>query len=54
MYSLSDFRKLLGSAAEGLSDDELIAIRALEYAVADLIIDDWMRERNPPRSDIQN
>jgi hypothetical protein len=42
---LLDFRKLLGSAAEVLSDDELIAIRDLEYALADLIIDRWLQER---------
>jgi hypothetical protein len=46
MYSLPEFRKLLGSTADGLSDDEVIAIRTLEYAVADLIIDRWLQERS--------
>jgi hypothetical protein len=54
MYSLSEFRKLLGPAADGVLDEKIIAIRALEYALADLIIDQWLlRERSRPEADVR-
>jgi len=54
MYSLREFRRLLGAAADGLSDDEIIAIRTLECALADVIIDLWLRERSQSRTDMRH
>jgi hypothetical protein len=46
MISLGEFKKLLGKAAEGLTDAEIEGIRALEYRVADATFDIWLRDRN--------
>jgi hypothetical protein len=49
MISLAEFRKLLGKAADGLSDAEIKSIRELEYRIADPTFDIWLRERNTPK-----
>lgn len=46
MIALDEFKKLLGNAAEGLSDAEIESIRELEYRIADAVFDVWLRERN--------
>ena len=50
MMSLETFKKLLGKAADGLSDAEIESIRELEYRIADAAFGMWIRERKtaPP------
>jgi hypothetical protein len=50
MISLHEFKKLLGKAADGLSDVEIESIRELEYRIADAAFEMWIRERkgSPP------
>jgi hypothetical protein len=48
MIPLPEFKKLLGPAASGLSDDEVMAIRDLEERLADFVFDLWLMERNKP------
>jgi hypothetical protein len=50
MIPLAEFKKLLGPAANGLSDDEIIAIRDLEDRLADVVFDMWLRDRNNPQT----
>jgi hypothetical protein len=45
--SISEFKKLLGSAASGLSDAEIERLRDLEDRLADIVFDSWLRNRNP-------
>ena len=44
---ISEFKKLLGSAAAGLSDSEIERLRDLEDRLADIVFDSWLRDRNP-------
>jgi hypothetical protein len=44
---ISEFKKLLGSAAAGLSDSEIERLRDLEDRLADIVFDSWLRNRNP-------
>jgi hypothetical protein len=44
---ISEFKKLLGSAASGLSDSEIERLRDLEDRLADIVFDSWLRNRNP-------
>jgi hypothetical protein len=44
---ISEFKKLLGSAAAGLSDSEIERLRDLEDRLADIVFDSWLRKRNP-------
>jgi hypothetical protein len=46
--SIPEFKKLLGSAAAGLSDAEIERVRDLEDRLADIIFDSWLRKRNSP------
>lgn len=50
MISFDEFKKLLGPAADGLSDADIEHIRDIEYRLADIVFDDWLRKRNelPP------
>jgi hypothetical protein len=43
---IPEFRKLLGSAASGLSDSEIEHLRDLEDRLADIVFDSWLRNRN--------
>ena len=43
---IPEFRKLLGSAASGLSDSEIERLRDLEDRLADIVFDSWLRNRN--------
>ena len=45
--SISEFKKLLGSAALSLSDSEIERLRDLEDHLADIVFDSWLRKRNP-------
>ena len=44
---ISEFKKLLGSAAASLSDSEIERLRNLEDRLADIVFDSWLRNRNP-------
>jgi hypothetical protein len=44
--SIATYRKLLGIAAQGLSDDDVAHIRDVECQLADAIIEYWLRKRN--------
>lgn len=46
MILLNEFRKLLGTAGSDLSDAEIERIRDMEYQLAGIIFDDWLRKRN--------
>jgi hypothetical protein len=46
MIPLHEFKKLLGSAASGLSDAEIERLRDLEDRLADIVFDAWLRKRN--------
>jgi hypothetical protein len=48
MIPFDEFKKLLGSEAEGLSDVEIERIRDIEHRLADIIFDAWLQERNSP------
>jgi hypothetical protein len=53
--SISTYRKLLRSAAEGLSDAQVAHIRDVECQFADAIIEFWLREKNSaPRRSLPN
>lgn len=43
---ISTYRKLLGTAAKGLSDEQVAHIRDVEVQLADAIIEFWLRKRN--------
>jgi hypothetical protein len=44
---IPEFKKLLGSAASGLSDSEISHLRDWEDRLADIVFDSWLRNRNP-------
>jgi len=44
MISLSEFKVLLGGLAQELNDDEIEALRAMEYQLADSFIEWWLRK----------
>ncbi len=46
MIALSDFKKLLGTAALDLTDAEIENIRAEQYQFADAVFERWLRKRN--------
>jgi hypothetical protein len=46
MIPLHEFKKLLGTAALGLSDAEIERLRDMEDRLADIIFDAWLRKRN--------
>ncbi len=48
MFDLVEFRALLGTAADELTDDEIERIRTADYELADAIIDWWLRKRTFP------
>jgi hypothetical protein len=48
MIPIATFKKLLGSAAAGLSNTEIEHIRDLEYRLGNIIFDAWLRNRNSP------
>ena len=45
MLSLSEFRKLSGEEAQGLTDKELEQIRDAQYQFAELAFDMWVKEK---------
>lgn len=48
MIPLSEFKKLPGIAALGLSDAEIERLRDMQDRLADIVFDAWLRKRNPP------
>ena len=46
MISLSKFKELMGDEAQGLTDEEIEAIRNAQYQFAKLAFDKWARERD--------
>ena len=46
MLSLSEFKKALGPVADQLSEDEITKLRDLQYRLADVIFDRWLREQS--------
>ena len=48
MIPLSEFKKLPGIAALGLSDADIERLRGIEDRLADIVFDAWLRKRNPP------
>ena len=46
MISLDKFKKLLGEAGNGLTDQEIEKIRTADYQLADALFDIILRERN--------
>ncbi len=54
MISLLDYKKLLGSVAEGLTDEQIGALRAGDIQFADAIIDRWLRKRDCPPETLAN
>ena len=51
MIALNKFKKLLGKAADGLTDKQIEEIRDLEYRIADAILDKWRREQGSHTSE---
>jgi hypothetical protein len=43
---LPEFKKLLGSVAENLSDKEILHIREMEDRLADIVFEMWLKDRN--------
>ena len=41
MIPLNDYKKLLGSCAENMSDNEIRQIRKDQYQLADIALDAW-------------
>ena len=46
MIPLPDFKRILGSTANNLSDKQIEAIRDAQDRLADIFFDSWLRERN--------
>lgn len=46
LISLSEYRKLLGATAEGLSDERIADMRDVEVRLVDMMIEFWLRKRN--------
>lgn len=40
------FRKLLGESANKLTDEEITRIMKIQYQLADLMFDKWLKEKN--------
>ena len=45
LISLSEYRKLLGAAAGGLSDERIAHMREVEIGLVDAIIEFWLRKK---------
>jgi hypothetical protein len=48
---LDEFKRRLGSLAEGLTDEQLIDLRKDTYRLSDAIIDWWLRYRHRRKGD---
>ena len=46
MISFEEFKKILGSYADGKSDEEINNLRILLDKMADIIFDRWLRKLN--------
>jgi hypothetical protein len=45
LISLSEYRKLLGAAAEDLSDESIAHMRDVEIGLVDAIIEFWLQKK---------
>jgi hypothetical protein len=45
MIPLEEFKKSLGTLADTLSDDEILATRELMDRLADIVVDSWFRKQ---------
>jgi hypothetical protein len=45
---LVEFKKLLGTLASGRSEAEIEQMREIEYRLANIIFDSWLRNRKRP------
>jgi hypothetical protein len=50
LISLCEYRKLLGAAAEGLSDERIAHMRDVEVRLVDIMIEYWLQKRNSTAS----
>jgi hypothetical protein len=48
MIPLEEFKKSLGSLADSLSEEEILALREKLDRLAEIIFDLWLRKRNSP------
>lgn len=46
MINLHEFKKLLGDHGKQLSDDELFRLREVQYKIADIVFDQWLKKKN--------
>jgi hypothetical protein len=48
MIPLEEFKKSLGSIADTLTEEEILALREKLDRLADIVFDMWLRKRNGP------
>ena len=48
MIPLKEFKKSLGSLADTLSEEEILALREQLDHLAEIVFDIWLRKRNGP------
>ena len=46
MISIEKYKKILGSEAQNLSDEEIEQIRDAQYKLADVLFDMWWEDEN--------
>ena len=46
MITLPEFKNLLGTLADKMTDEQIGQLRDVEYAIADAIFDQWLPKRN--------
>lgn len=46
MISFEDYKRLLGSSAQDMKDEEIERLRNLHYQLADMIFDTWIKGKN--------
>lgn len=49
MIGLSEFKKLMGEEARGLTDEEIEKIRDAQYKFAELAFEFWQKEKLYPK-----
>lgn len=54
MIPFEDYKRLLGSSAQGMSDAEIEQLRNLHYEWADMFFDGWLKSKNSPFSKQEN
>jgi hypothetical protein len=46
MIPFEDYKRLLGSSAQDMKDEEIERLRNLQYQWADMIFDTWIKGKN--------